>query len=205
MGAAVAITRTESDAVALRCHTLRARDPDQVRRMLAIAIVLEGSSRLDAARQAGMDRQRLRDWVVRYNAGGIGALASRKPPGQAPKLTQAEMDELRDLVIKGPDPEMHKVIGWRCVDLRAEVKHRFSVTVSERTIGKWLRRMRLTRLQARPFHPKRDTAAQETLKKLQFPSQESLARQYRRDQCRDLVPGWLSAEEAINEWGRRDH
>jgi transposase len=108
--------------------------------------------------------------VLRYNAGGIGALASRKPPGSAPKLTQAEMDELRELVVKGPDPKVHKVIRWRCLDLRAEVKRRFSVTVAERTIGKWLRKMQLTRLQARPFHPKRDAEAQEAFKKTSVPT-----------------------------------
>jgi len=97
------------------------------------------------------------------------------------------MDELRELVVKGPDPKVHKVIRWRCLDLRAEVKRRFSVMVAERTIGKWLRKMRLTRLQARPFHPKKDAAAQEAFKKLQFSPEGSLARLFRRDQRRDLV------------------
>ncbi len=40
----------------------------------------------------------------------------------------------------------------------------FSVTVSERTIIKWLRKLKRTRLQPRPFHPKRDEAAQEAVK-----------------------------------------
>ena len=170
MSAAIAITRKDHDAAELRRRVLRVRDPDQARRMLAMAMVLEGASRLDAARQAGMDRQTPRDWVLRYNAGGIGALASRKPPGSAPKLTQAEMDELRELVVKGPDPKVRKVIRWRCLDPRAEVKRRFSVTVAERTIAKWLRKMRLTRLQARPFHPKRDAAAQEAFKRTSVPT-----------------------------------
>ncbi len=51
------------------------------------------------------------------------------------------------------------------MDLRAEVARRFSVTVPERTIGKWLRKLKLTRLQPRPFHPKKDLAAQEAFKK----------------------------------------
>jgi hypothetical protein len=75
------------------------------------------------------------------------------------------MAELRELVIAGPDREVHKVVRWRCVDLCAEVTRRFSVTVSERTIGKWLRKLKLTRLQPRPYHPKKDAAAQEAFKK----------------------------------------
>jgi transposase len=45
------------------------------RRLLAIANALGGMSREDAARSAGMDRQTLRDWVIRYNAYGLDGLA----------------------------------------------------------------------------------------------------------------------------------
>ena len=45
------------------------------RRLLAIAAALEGLSREAAARVAGMDRQTLRDWVIRYNWGGPAGLS----------------------------------------------------------------------------------------------------------------------------------
>jgi hypothetical protein len=61
--------------------------------------------------------------------------------------------------------EKHGVVRWRCVDLRAEVARRFCVDVTEGTVGKWLRKLNLTRLQPRPFHPKKDAVAQETFKK----------------------------------------
>jgi hypothetical protein len=35
------------------------------------------------------------------------------------------MRELDGLVMAGPDPKIHKVVRWRCVDLRAEVAKRF--------------------------------------------------------------------------------
>ncbi len=165
MSAAVEITRTDHLPVELRAFAARSDNAAQTRRLLAIAMVLEGASRLDAARQSGMDRQTLRDWVLRYNEHGVDGLASRKPPGAAPKLSEAQMRELRGLVLAGPDPKTQKVVRWRCLDLREEVIQRFSVTVPERTIAKWLRKLKLTRLQPRPFHPKRDEAAQEAFKK----------------------------------------
>jgi transposase len=164
MSAAVKITRRDPLPAELRALAARSDDTAQTRRLLAIAMVVEGTSRLDAARQTGMDRQTLRDWVHRYNQAGFDGLASRKPPGASPKLSEAQMRELDGLVMAGPDPKIHKVVRWRCVDLRAEVTKRFSVTVSERTIAKWLRKLKLTRLQARPYHPKRDEAAQEAFK-----------------------------------------
>lgn len=165
MSTAVVITRMDHAPGELRALAAKSNDADQARRLLAIAMVVERTSRCDAARQTGMDRQTLRDWVHRYNEAGIDGLVSRKPPGAVPKLTVAQMAELRELVIAGPDPKIHGVIRWRCLDLREEVARRFSVTVPERTIGKWLRKLKLTRLQPRPYHPKKDAAAQEAFKK----------------------------------------
>lgn len=116
-----------------------------------------------------MDRQTLRDWVHRYNEIGVTGLVSRWSSGPAPKLTAAQMEELHALVLAGPDPAVHNVVRWRCADLRDEVTRRFGVTVQERAIGKWLRKLGLTRLQPRPYHPKKDPAAEEAFKKTSAP------------------------------------
>jgi hypothetical protein len=55
----------------------RTEDAKAARRMLAIALVLEGWSRLDAAMACAMDRQTLRDWVHRYNSSGPDGLYDR--------------------------------------------------------------------------------------------------------------------------------
>ena len=82
-----------------------------------------------------------------------------------PYLTEGQKAELLDLVIKGPDPAVHKVVRWRCVDLQAEVARRWSIDVHESTIGAWLGQLGLTRLQPRPVHPKKDPADETTFKK----------------------------------------
>jgi transposase len=165
VAAAVEITRMDHTAAELRVLAAKSRDSAQSRRLLAIAMVLEGASREDAARQVGMDRQTLRDWVHRYNETGPDGLISRTAPGPQPRLNEAQMKTLRDLVIAGPDAAIHGVVRWRCVDLRDEVARRFGVTVGEGTIASWLRKFGLTRLQPRPVHPKKDPAAEEAFKK----------------------------------------
>ncbi len=112
----------------------------------------------------GMDRQILCDWVHRYNASGVAGLAIATRSGRPPALDAEQMADLKELVIKGPDPEKHRVVRWRCVDLREEVLA-VSVAVTDRTIGKWLRKLDLTRLQPRPFHPKKDEAGRSRLLK----------------------------------------
>ena len=61
MGAAVKVTREDMTAQELRAAAGRVRDGRVARRMLAIAQILEGVSRMSAAQSCGMDRQTLRD------------------------------------------------------------------------------------------------------------------------------------------------
>ena len=56
--------RTDYDAVQARALARKATDPNQVRRLLAIAAVYDGMNRRDAAAVGGMDRQSLRDWCT---------------------------------------------------------------------------------------------------------------------------------------------
>jgi transposase len=159
------VTRLDHTAFELRSRAAKCHDAAQVRRLLALAMILEGVSRGSAAAQSGMDRQTLRDWVIRYNELGIEGLVSRRGGGRRAVLSKTQMAELLALVVKGPDPERDRVVRWRCVDLREEVERRFEVRVHENTIGAWLRQMKLTRLQPRPFHPRKDPAAQQAFKK----------------------------------------
>jgi hypothetical protein len=77
MVAAVAITRKDYTAEQLRELAKRTKDAGAARRMLALALVLEGKSRSEAATSCGMDRQILCDWAHRYNAAGIAGLYNR--------------------------------------------------------------------------------------------------------------------------------
>ncbi len=165
MGAAVAVTRSELTPAQLRSAACASEEPAQVRRLLAIALVLEGMPRRQAAERCGMDRQTLRDWVHRHDEAGVTGLRSRPCPGRAPLLTPERKAELKALVVAGPDPERDRVVRWRCVDLRAEIARRFGVEVHQGTVSGWLHRLGLTRLQPRPYHPKRDLAAQEAHEK----------------------------------------
>ena len=63
MGQAI-VVRADYTSGELRRVAQRAKDAGQARRLLAIAAVLDGSSREEAARLGGMDRQTLRDWVT---------------------------------------------------------------------------------------------------------------------------------------------
>ena len=159
-GRPLEITRTELSPADLRRAAARSRDGHAARRMLAIALVLDGRRRREAAATCGMDRQTLRDWVTRYNAEGLAGLSDRMPPGPAFRLTPEQMAELAEIVERGPDPAVDQVLRWRRLDLRRVTAARFGVELHERTVGKLLHRLGFARLSLRPKHPKTDPAAQ---------------------------------------------
>lgn len=186
MGAAVAITRLDLTAGELRKAARKEKNGTAARRILALALVLEGSDRKKAAESCGMDRQTLRDWVHRYNAEGLAGLRSRKLMGPRSRLTPEQQAELAALVETGPDPEQHGVVRWRRVDLRDELERRFGVKLHERSVGKVLAKLGYRRLSVRPRHPQADEAAQEAFKKTLL---RSSPRSRPRQADRNLVPG----------------
>ena len=165
MGQPIVIERQDLTAATLRRASSREKDGSTARRILALALILEGQDRASAARSCGMDRQTLRDWVHRYNREGLSGLHDRHGGGSGPKLSLAQRAEIEALVEAGPDPALHKVVRWRRVDLRDEIKRRFGVDLHERSVGKILVSLGYRRLSVRPQHPKSDPATQEAFKK----------------------------------------
>lgn len=161
----IQIRRTEYSSLDLRKMSRSARTPKAARRMLAIANVLDGLSREMAARLAGMDRQTLCDWVHRYNAEGVEGLYGRKPPGAPPKLNEAQRLEIREIVLKGPDPAIDGIVRWRCCDLKALIGKKSGVDYHERYLGAFLDKLGLSYITGRPRHPKGDPQKQEDFKK----------------------------------------
>jgi|SRR5215210_80388 len=159
------VTRLDVPVAELRRRARLSEDADQARRILAIALVLEGGSREAAARAVGAQRQTLRDWVIRYNAEGLAGLKNRPKPGRTPRLRGADLKAFDRLVDEGPDIAVDKLVRWRCTDLKAVAKERFGVALSERSIGRILGQLRFVRLSVRPQHPDADEAAQEAFKK----------------------------------------
>jgi putative transposase len=164
MGAVVELRR-DFGADDLRRLATRAKTGAQARRLLALAAVLDGMNRAEAARIGGMDRQTLRDWAHRFNQHGPDGLIDIKPPGRQPRLSEEQKKLLKRLVEDGPDPETDGVVRWRCVDLKRVVRDRFGVDLSEVSLGRILKQLGFSRISARPQHPKQDPQAIEAFKK----------------------------------------
>jgi transposase len=77
--------------------------------LLALANVIAGMSRDRAARQASMDRQTLRDGLIRFNVEEVEGLRDRPKSGRPTWLDEGQLAAFKALVLRGPDPER----DWR--------------------------------------------------------------------------------------------
>src|SRR5947208_13944004 len=103
MGQAIPV-RTGYTAGDVRRFAQRAKDAAQARRLLAIAAVLDGAPREEAAKIGGLDRQPLRDWVLRFNEQGPDGLINIPSPGLPPKLNAMHKAFLSRILQEGPIP-----------------------------------------------------------------------------------------------------
>ena len=139
---AITITSNDHDAAGFLGAAAASQDADAARRMLALALVLDGALRADAARACGMDWQTLRDWVHRYNDEGLAGLSDRRGAvDPRPRLSPEQAAVVAELVRAGPDPAVHGVVRWRRADLATVIEARFDLTLAERTVGTLLRRL----------------------------------------------------------------
>ncbi|WP_165820446.1 IS630 family transposase [Microvirga sp. KLBC 81] len=149
----------------LRSRAAHEKDCRAALRLLAIANALEGMTRAEAARLAGMERQALHDAIQRFNTEGPDGLHDRPRSGRPEQLTPGQQAALKAHILRGPQPERDGVSAWRLVDLCAYVEQTYSVSYSQWGLSSLLKRLGLSRQKTRPSHPKGNPAAQAAFKK----------------------------------------
>ena len=159
MAAALEIRRDLFTSAALRSRARRERNPRTATRMLAIANALEGLTRAEAARLAGMERQALRDAVIRYNAEALEGLRDRQKPGRPPTLTDGEQAVLRAKILQRPGPQ-DGCREWTLSALCRWIEARFAKRLHPASLSRIVRGLGLSRQKTRPLHPQTDLKAQ---------------------------------------------
>jgi transposase len=166
MAMAGLVIRADYEPAELRRLARRTNNRAQALRLLAIAAALDGARRVQAAKSGAMDRQTLRDWVIRFNEAGPQGLIDR-PKGHARcRLAEGQLAVLKAWMLRGPNPEIDGVSAWRIVDAISFCKERFGVPYSEEGMRRILRQeLNLSHQKTRPVHPQHDPRRAEAFKK----------------------------------------
>lgn len=159
------VIRADVPAPELRRLAKAERDGRVSRRLLAIANALDGMSRADAARLAGMDRQTLRDWVIRYNEAGVDGLADRWGAGRPPAVSDGQLATVKALILGKASRTGDASSPLRITDVADLIEARTGVRYSISGAHRVMQGMNLSYQKTRPSHPKADPAARERFKK----------------------------------------
>src|SRR5215213_2910051 len=149
MSVAVAL-RPDFNATDLRRLAKASQDAAQTRRLLALAEIYDGAPGPLRRGSAGLARQTVGDWVLRFNARGPDGLIDGKAPGNSSKLNDEQRQALACIVENGPIPAIHGAVRWRLKDLAAWIFEEFRISLDETTVSRTLRRLGFRKLSARP-------------------------------------------------------
>ena len=179
MGRAIAV---RSDYTSRKFGGWRSESDDagQARRLLAIAAVLDGASREEAAKIGGMERQTLRDWVIRFNDAGPEGLSNKPSPGAPGKLHAVHKEFLARLIDEAPVPAIDGVVRWRACDLVKQLHAQFGLSVSDATVYRALKELGFSHVSARPKAYRQNPHAIEAFKKISPGAWRRSARNSRR-------------------------
>lgn len=162
--------RDDLSASELRAFARREKDPRVARRMLAIANALDGMSRALSARLAGMDRQALRDWVIRYNEAGLEGLRDRWGEGRPPSIGEGDLAAIKAVILQAAACQGDRDRpAWRLVDIARLIEERTGVRYSVSGTHRLMRSLNLSWQKTRPRHPEADPGAQKAFKKSSAP------------------------------------
>ncbi len=104
-------------------------------------------------RPAGMDRQTLRDWILRYNAHGLEGLRDRWSKGRPGGLSQKSRPNSPPSFFAAP------ILRRRALEDLARISQdRFSKSFHPASMSRVVRRLGFSRQKARPSHPKKGQA-----------------------------------------------
>src|SRR5262249_1908136 len=111
----------------------------QRRRLRAVELVEQGESPDDVARFLGCARSSVYTWV-KLAKQSLGELAAKPHPGPAPRLDDAQINELGGLLLQGARAHGWHNGRWSAPRVAEVIRRRFGVTYHVEHVRKIIRR-----------------------------------------------------------------
>lgn len=115
-----------------------------VRRIHALLWLAEGTAVAEIAEILAIGEQTVRDWLHAFVLRGAASLAYRSPPGRPPKLTKSQRQDLRQLLLAGPEDGGYPTACWTAVLIANLIQERFRVSYHPRYVPHLLDRLGLS-------------------------------------------------------------
>jgi transposase len=140
------------------------------RRGRAVLGYIQGRRVVELAGEAGVSRGSVNRWLQWYEALGVEGLRTGKAPGAAPKLTQAQRDELAAWIDAGPQAAGYTSGVWTGPMIGDFIEQRFGVRYHNHHIPRMLNDLGFSVQRPRKRLARADAEAQETWLRETFPA-----------------------------------
>ena len=141
----------------------------EARRRRAAEYFQAGKSLRIVAEQLGVDRSSVKRWKAAWKAGGVESLAAKPHPGPAPKLSEAQRDELIEIVLAGPTTAGYRTDLWTCSRIAAVIRKRFKVQYHAGHLSRILHALGFSPQKPRQVAREQDPVAVERWRKWDWP------------------------------------
>jgi transposase len=132
------------------------------RRGRAVLGYIQGRRVTELATEAGVTRGSVNRWLQWYEAMGVEGLVTGKPPGPAPRLTEAQHDELGALIDAGPQAAGYTSGVWTGPMIGDLIEQRFGVRYHNHHIPRLLNQLGFSVQRPRKRLARADLEAQAT-------------------------------------------
>ena len=155
----------EHDSIAdLQRLAKRERDGRVRIRLQGIILGRQGRSSREIGEMLGVSSRSARDWVKRYNEGGVAALQEQPGRGRPARLKEEDHEAFRARLDAGAQPA-DGVCTLRGRDIQQILEQEFGVLYTVNGVYRLLHRLGYSSLVPRPRHALSDAERQEDFKK----------------------------------------
>lgn len=142
----------------------QSKDPKEKQRLLTLANLQDGKTQAVVADSLKISVPTVKRTLKRFRDSGLNDLKDHDHPGAPAKLTEAQMLELKTVVL---DTQAQRV-GGRITgyDIQALIEDRWEVNYGLSTVYTLLAKLNLSWISSRSRHPKQSAEAQADFKKL---------------------------------------
>ena len=113
----------------------------EARRRRAVKMLMSGKSMAEVGRLVGVDSKSVTRWRRMYESEGDAGLDSKPGCGRKPRLSDADLEELGDLLLAGPEAHGFPTELWTLARVAKVIKRRFKVKYHPCHVWKILNRM----------------------------------------------------------------
>lgn len=109
------------------------------RRRIAGRLLLQGHKLQDVAEAVGVSLTSVKRRKKAVREGGLDALAAQPQPGRKPRLSPAQIQQLRKLLLAGPRQAGYRTELWTCSRVAQVIAKQFRVDYHPSHVWKLLR------------------------------------------------------------------